>query len=353
MSARSIGADYRTGMGAPVYLRHDLSLQHLTGAHPEQPARIAAIEDELARHDWLGFEVVQSPAATRAQVEAVHTPEHVAAIEALSARGGGRVDLDTVASPHSFEAALHAAGGAVALVDRLLDGSAPTGFSGHRPPGHHAEPDRAMGFCLFNSVAVGAQHALDSRGLERVAILDWDVHHGNGTDAIFSSTERVLFFSIHQFPLYPGTGSAEETGRGAGEGFTVNLPVPAGSGDGTFASLVEHVAVPVMRDYAPELILVSAGFDAHAADPLASCRVTERGFAAMTGSVRRLAAALEVPVGVVLEGGYDLSALARSVAVTLSVLGAAEPPAAVELPEHPEAVAATERLAARWPALSA
>jgi acetoin utilization deacetylase AcuC-like enzyme len=340
-------------MARPVYLRHDLSLQHLTGAHPEQPARIAAIEDELARHDWLGFEVVTSPAATRAQVEAVHSPEHVAAIEALSARGGGRVDVDTVASPRSFEAAMHAAGGAIALVDRLLDGDAPTGMSAHRPPGHHAERDRAMGFCLFNSVAVGAQHALDARGLERVAILDWDVHHGNGTDAIFSASDRVLFLSIHQYPLYPGTGSAEETGRGPGEGYTVNLPVPAGSGDGTFASLVEHVAAPVMRAYEPQLVLVSAGYDAHAADPLASCRVTERGFAAMTGSMRRLAAALDVPVGVVLEGGYDLSALARSVAVTLSVLAAPEPPAAPELAVHPEARAASERLAARWPVLSA
>jgi acetoin utilization deacetylase AcuC-like enzyme len=340
-------------MAPPIYLRHDLSLEHLTGAHPEQPARIVAIEDELARHDWLGFEVVQSPAATRAQVEAVHTPEHVAAIEVLSARGGGRVDLDTVASPRSFEAALHAAGGAVALVDRLLDGSAPSGMSAHRPPGHHAEPDRAMGFCLFNSIAVGAQHALDARGVERVAIVDWDVHHGNGTDAIFSATDRVLFFSIHQSPLYPGTGAASETGRGAGEGFTVNLPVPAGSGDATFASMVEHVIVPVLRSYEPQLVLVSAGFDAHAADPLASCRVTERGFAAMMASVRGLGASLEVPVGVVLEGGYDLPALAHSVAATLAVLGADEPPAALELPVAPEAAAALERLAGRWPALRA
>jgi acetoin utilization deacetylase AcuC-like enzyme len=338
-------------MGPPVYLRHESSVEHLTGAHPEQPARIVAIEDELARHDWLGFERVTSPAATRAQLEAVHTPEHVTLIEELSARGGGRVDLDTVVSERSFEAALHAAGGAVELVDRLLDGSAPAGVSGHRPPGHHAERDRAMGFCLFNSIAVGAAHAL-SRGVERVAIVDWDVHHGNGTDAIFAESDRVLFFSIHQYPLYPGTGAASEMGRGAGEGFNVNLPVPAGSGDGTFVSLVEHVVVPIARAFAPQLLLVSAGYDAHAADPLASCRVSDQGFAAMTASVRRLAADLGVPVGVLLEGGYDLSALAHGVAATMAVLGAADPPPAVELPVHPESRAAAERLSARWPVLS-
>jgi acetoin utilization deacetylase AcuC-like enzyme len=340
-------------MGRPVYLRHPSSVEHLTGAHPEQPARIPAIEEELERHDWLGFERVESPAATRAQLEAVHSRRHVNSIEELCSAGGGHIDMDTVVSERSFEAALHAAGGAVALVDRLLDGDAPVGFSGHRPPGHHAERERAMGFCLFDNVAVAAAHALEQRGLSRVAIVDWDVHHGNGTDAIFAESDRVLFFSIHQFPLYPGTGTADEIGRGTGEGYTVNLPVPAGSGDGAYASLVEHVVVPVTREFAPELLLVSAGFDAHAADPLASCRVTESGFAAMTASVRRLAAELGVPVGVVLEGGYDLVALARSVAATLAVLGAAEVPGPLELPVHDEARSAAGRLAGRWPALSA
>jgi len=340
-------------MGRPVYFRHPSSEEHQTGAHPEQPARIPAIEDELERHDWLGFERAESPPATRAQLEVVHTRRHVNGIEELCAAGGGHVDMDTVVSERSFEAALHAAGGAVTMVDRLLDGDAPVGFSGHRPPGHHAERERAMGFCLFDNVAVAAAHALDARGLSRVAIVDWDVHHGNGTDSIFAESDRVLFFSIHQFPLYPGTGTAEEVGRGAGEGFTVNLPVPAGSGDETFVSLVEHVVVPVTREFAPELLLVSAGFDAHASDPLASCRVTERGYAAMTASVRRLAAELGVPVGVVLEGGYDLTALARSVAATLAVLGAHDVPEAVEVPVHAEARAAAARMADRWPVLSA
>jgi acetoin utilization deacetylase AcuC-like enzyme len=342
-------------MAAPIYLRHPLSLEHLTGAHPEQPARIVAIEDELARHDWLGFERIESPPATRAQIEAVHSPTLVSTIEQLCASGGGHIDMDTVVSPRSYEAALHAAGGAIALVDRLLEGSAPSGVSAHRPPGHHAEPRQAMGFCLFDSVAVAARHALDEHGLERVMIIDWDVHHGNGTEAAFASTDQVLFVSIHEFPLYPGTGSPSSIGTGDGEGYTINLPVPGGSGDAVFRSLVDHVAVPVAREYAPELLLVCAGFDAHVRDPLAGCRVTEAGFAALMGSTRRLGAELEVPVGMVLEGGYDLVALARSMAATLAVLGATQPPTADAdpLPMQSEARAASERLAERWPVFNA
>jgi acetoin utilization deacetylase AcuC-like enzyme len=203
-----------------------------------------------------------------------------------------------------------------------------------------------MGFCLFNNVAVAAQHALDAHGLERVLVLDWDVHHGNGTNDIFHSSDAVLFTSIHQSPLYPGTGSAADTGSGAGEGYTVNLPVPPRSGDGCYASLVEHVVVPMARAYQPELVLISAGFDAHVEDPLADCTVTEAGYASMTASMRRLCADLQVPLGVVLEGGYALGALARSVATMLEVLVAEEPPAvAVEL--HPAAAIARERAGAR------
>src|SRR5205085_1529038 len=165
---------------------------------------------------------------------------------------------------------LHAAGGAVRLVDMLLDGAVPTGFSVHRPPGHHATRDRAMGFCLFNNVAVATQHALDRRGLERVLVFDWDVHHGNGTNDIFHASDQVLFISIHQSPLYPGTGPARDAGSGAGEGFTVNLPVPPGSGDALYQSLVEHVVRPLAAAFEPQLILISAGYDAHREDPLAS-----------------------------------------------------------------------------------
>jgi acetoin utilization deacetylase AcuC-like enzyme len=337
-------------MAPPVYLSHPSSLAHDTGAHPERAARIVAIEHELAARDWLGYERRESPAADRAQLELVHTPAHVDAIERLCAQGGGAIDADTVVSDGSCLAALHAAGGAVALVDLLLAGDAPTGFSAHRPPGHHAERARAMGFCLFNNVAVAAAHAIAARGLSRALILDWDVHHGNGTNDIFNATDTVLYVSIHESPLYPGTGSPSDVGSGPGRGYTVNLPVPPGSGDETYASLVEHVVAPLVPAYEPELVLISAGYDAHAEDPLADCTVTDAGYATMTASMRRACASAGTPIGVVLEGGYALDALARSVAATLGVLATdqpALPPPPSEV--HPLARAARERLAEFWP----
>ncbi len=284
---------------------------------------MVAIDRELEARGWLGFERVSSPAVDRAVLEAVHPSRHVELIERLAARGGARIDADTVVSAGSFVAALHACGGAVSLVNRLVAGSAPTGFSIHRPPGHHAEAGQAMGFCLFNSIAVAAQHALDAHGLERVMIVDWDVHHGNGTNDIFREDPRVLFCSIHQSPLYPGSGPASDVGSGPGRGFTVNLPVSPGAGDTEFRSLIDHVAVPLARTFAPQLLLVSAGFDAHVEDPLADCRVTDGGFGEMARSLLAAAGELRVPVGAVLEGGYALDALARSVAVTMEVLGGA------------------------------
>jgi acetoin utilization deacetylase AcuC-like enzyme len=335
----------------PVLLQHPSSLDHDTGPHPEQPARMVAIERELAARGHLGYERVSSPAVARSVLEAVHPARHVERIERMAARGGARIDADTVVSAGSFTAAAHACGGAVSLVDRLVDGSAPTGFSIHRPPGHHAEAERAMGFCLFNSVAVAARHALDAHGLERVMIVDWDVHHGNGTNDIFHAEPRVLFCSIHQSPLYPGTGPASDTGSGPGRGFTVNLPVAPGSGDPEFRSLIDHVVVPLARSYAPQLLLVSAGFDAHAEDPLAECRVTDDGYAAMARSLRTVAGELGVPVGAVLEGGYALDALARSVAATMAVLaGVAPGDAAVGVAEV--SGRALERLEEFWPGLA-
>jgi len=256
-----------------------------------------------------------------------------------------------VISAGSFEAALHSAGGAVKLVDLLLDGSVPTGFSSHRPPGHHAEPAQAMGFCLFNNIAVAAQHALSARGLERVMIVDWDVHHGNGTNDIFRHTSQVLFVSIHQRALYPGTGPVTDVGLGEGAGYTVNLPVPAGSGDAVYTSLVEHVAVPLALAYEPQLVLLSVGCDAHRDDPLASCTVTEAGFATMAASMRRVCGELEAPLGGVLEGGYELGALARSVAATLEVLGGSAAAATDEVELVLDAVQARRRLEEWWPGL--
>jgi acetoin utilization deacetylase AcuC-like enzyme len=338
-------------MPRPLLLRHPSSLEHDTGPHPERAARIVAIERALAAHGWLGWDVQESPEASRDALEAVHDPGHVDRIERFCARGGGMIDMDTVVSSGSWPAALHAAGGAVALVDALLAGERRVAASVHRPPGHHAERDRAMGFCLFDNVAVGAQHALDAHGVDRVLILDWDVHHGNGTNEIFHASDRVLFASIHESPLYPGTGPASDVGSGPGEGFTLNMPVPHGSGDAVFCSLVEHVVVPLSHAYRPQLVLVSAGFDAHADDPLAGCSVTDAGYAAMAAATRRLADELDVPLGVVLEGGYELAALARSLLAVLAAMGADEPAAPVDVPVHPLAAQALERLGARWPAL--
>jgi acetoin utilization deacetylase AcuC-like enzyme len=334
----------------PLYLSHPSSLDHDTGQHPERASRIIAIESELASRDWLGYERLESPPADLAALLRVHNEGHIDLIEAGSAQGGSRIDADTVLSPGSYTAALHAAGGAVELANHLHAGGGGTvGFSVHRPPGHHATGELAMGFCLFNNIAVAAQHALDELGLERVLVLDWDVHHGNGTNDIFWASERVLFVSVHQMPLYPGSGAADESGVGPGRGYTVNLPVPPGSGDHAFVSLVRDVAAPLARRFEPQLILVSAGFDAHVDDPLAGCTVTEAGFSAMTAATRDVARELGVGLGLVLEGGYDVDALARSVAASMaSLAGENEVPG---LPEHPLATAARSRLQPLWPGL--
>jgi acetoin utilization deacetylase AcuC-like enzyme len=207
-------------------------------------------------------------------------------------------------------------------VDALLAGDARVAFSGMRPPGHHAESAAAMGFCLFNNVAVAARHAVDAHGLERVFVLDWDVHHGNGTNDIFHESSAVLFASLHQSPLYPGTGPLGDVGVGEGEGFTINLPVPPGSGEDQWLALVEHIVIPAARAFEPQLVLVSAGYDAHRRDPLASCLLETSSFGELARHGRALADGLDVPVGAVLEGGYNLEALAGSVVATLEVLGA-------------------------------
>jgi acetoin utilization deacetylase AcuC-like enzyme len=341
------------GMAPVLYLHHPSSLEHDTGNHPERAARIEAIEAQL--RDWPGLERVVAPAATVEQLHAVHSPDHVVAIRELAESGGGMIDGDTTTSAGSYRAALHSAGAATHMVDRLLagdPGGPRAGFCATRPPGHHAETATAMGFCLFNNVAVAARHARDAHGIERLLILDWDVHHGNGTQEILWEDPGVLFVSIHQWPLYPGTGAASETGAGAGAGHTVNLPVPPGSGDETFVSLVEHVVAPLAGAYRPQLVLVSAGFDAHREDPLAECSVSDQGYAAMAAAVGRMAAAEgDVPIGVVLEGGYAIGALARSVAATLRALGDPSPAPPPELAVSPLAQPALERAVGFWPGL--
>jgi acetoin utilization deacetylase AcuC-like enzyme len=311
--------EVRYGNVAPLYLRHSASLEHDTGLHPERADRIRAVEAALEARDWLGWEVREAPQATPEQLSLVHPPDHVERIRAACAQSRP-LDLDTPVVPASWDAALHAAGGACSLVDALLAGEAPTGLAALRPPGHHAEPDRAMGFCLFSNVAVAARHARAAHGAERVLILDWDVHHGNGTQAAFYDTDVVLFVSLHRWPFYPGTGAADETGAGAGEGFTLNLPMAAGSGEAEWLAAFDEEALPVARAYRPDLILVSAGFDAHRDDPLGGCLLEGATFGAMAERVAGLGAELGVPVGAVLEGGYDLEALAGSVVATMEGL---------------------------------
>jgi acetoin utilization deacetylase AcuC-like enzyme len=304
-----------------AFFDHPIFDEHDAGAgHPERPARLEALRRGLteARLDEK-LEHHQPPAASRDALLRVHTARHV---DGVAGTEGSvhRFDPDTQAGPRSYAAALHAAGAVVQAVDLALDGRADRAFCAVRPPGHHAESDRAMGFCLFNNVAVGAAHAL-ARGIERVLVIDWDVHHGNGTQEIFYSDRRVLYLSSHAYPFYPGTGAAAEVGEGEGRGFTINLPLPSGCGDPEYVALYRGVVEPIGRAFAPELVLVSVGFDPHAMDPLAGMNVTEAGFAALT---RACLAAASAARGVVfvLEGGYALPAIAASAAeVIRQILG--------------------------------
>jgi acetoin utilization deacetylase AcuC-like enzyme len=342
----------RVTLVAPLYYSHPACLEHdprvHMPAHPDTPERLQAIELALAASDWLGWERREAPAASASQLELIHSARLVRQIEQLSLDGGGEVDGDTFIGEPSYRAAGHAAGGACEMARALLAGESKLGFCGVRPSGHHAEPDRAMGFCLFNNVALAAELAIRELGLSRVFILDWDVHHGNGTAEAFRRRSDVLFASIHQAGIYPGSGPLGDVGSGPGEGFTINLPVPAGSEEELWLSLIEHIVVPAAFAFAPELVLVSAGFDAHRADPLAGCRLESASFAEMARHVRDLAERLDVPLGVVLEGGYEPAALAESVLETLGALAGERPPAAAA-PEALLTSRAAAQIAHYWP----
>jgi acetoin utilization deacetylase AcuC-like enzyme len=268
-----------------------------------------------------GLAVEEAPRATLDQVARIHPRPYVdALLAALPADRLGRIDADTVVGPGSGEAALRAAGAAVAAVDAVLGGTVPRAFCAVRPPGHHAEPSRAMGFCLFNSIAIAAAHARAVHHIERIAIVDFDVHHGNGTQAAFWDDRHTLFASTHQWPLYPGTGRADE--RGA-FGYIVNCPLPPGTDGASFRAVVEEKVLPAVDRWAPELVLVSAGFDAHARDPLANLELEEEDFAWVTGAVVALAGHHAAGrVVSTLEGGYDTAALAASVVAHLQALAA-------------------------------
>jgi len=339
-------------MSTGLYFSHPACLEHdpsmLSPGHPDTPERLLAIERALAAR-WLpGWERREAVPATEAELGLVHSARHVRAIAELCAAGGGAIDADTFVGEASFRAATAAAGAACTMTRALLGGEAAVGFCAVRPSGHHAEPDRAMGFCLFDNVAVAAALAISELGAERVFILDWDVHHGNGTAEAFRSRSDVLFASIHQWPLYPGTGPLEDAGSGAGEGFTINLPVPPGSDERLWLSLLERVVLPAAVSFRPDLVLVSAGFDAHAEDPLAGCRLSTGSFGELARRVRDMAAAAAIPVGVVLEGGYNHRVLAECVRCALVAFGGAGEARPVA-PETRITVRAAARVGRYWP----
>jgi len=296
------------------FLEHDPGL-----GHPESPARLDAVQADLARGPIAGVTVEAPRFATDAEIEAVHPAEYREALAGLAGRRA-RLDADTAVSPGSWDAARLAAGAAVEAALATMTGRARNAFALVRPPGHHAVPDRAMGFCLLNNAAIAAEAARRA-GAARVLILDWDVHHGNGTQDIFEGRGDVLYMSVHQYPFYPGTGAAHEVGAGAGRGATVNCPLPGGQGDADYGVVFHDLFLPVARAFRPELVIVSAGFDAHERDPLADMRVTERGFAAMASVIAQLAdETCGGRLALMLEGGYDLSALTASVRAALEVM---------------------------------
>jgi len=296
-----------------LLVTHPASMDHDTGVgHPERPARVPAVIEGVRS---AGVEVVdiEPAAATPEILRLVHEPAYVAAVERFCASGGGALDSDTVARPGSWRAALHSAGAGPAAVEALRRGDAEVAFIATRPPGHHAMPARAMGFCLFNNIAITAQ-LLVNQG-QRVAIVDWDVHHGNSTQDVFYDDPSVLYISMHEFPAYPGTGWLHEVGGGRAAGLTVNFPWPTGTGGAAYRWGFDVVVLPVLEQFAPDWLLVSAGYDAHRADPLAGIELEADDYRFMAGRIARV-----VPDGravLFLEGGYDLAALRTSTTATL------------------------------------
>lgn len=298
---------------------HSVCLQHDPGpGHAESPARLRAVLQALDQDRFAIVDRVEAPQATREQLLRVHTAAHVDRILAIAPESGTvRLDEDTLMSPASAEAGLRAAGAVIAAVDAVMQGTVSHAFCAVRPPGHHATPDTAMGFCLFNNIAVGAAHAIAAHGLKRVAIADFDVHHGNGTQDIFQREPRVLFISSHQSPLYPGTGREDEHGAGN----IINAPLSPGDGSYEFRELWDGALLPKLHAFKPQLVLVSAGFDAHRNDPLADIRLQTEDYAWITERLVDLARAHAGGRLVsTLEGGYDVSALSASVSAHVSAL---------------------------------
>jgi acetoin utilization deacetylase AcuC-like enzyme len=295
----------------------DVYLEHRTGAgHPERPERLAAIMERLAKSGLSNELLLLKPVpAALDWVTAVHAQEYVQRVRKSCRQGAGYVDsADTPVSADSYEAALAAVGGVLAALDAVMDGRVRNAFCAVRPPGHHALKNRAMGFCLFNNVAIAARYLQKQHKLARVLIVDWDAHHGNGTQAAFYEDATVFYFSTHQAPFYPGTGAAEERGEGKGVGFTLNVPLPAGSGDGEYAQAFEDKLGPAADGFRPDFVLISAGFDAADGDLLGRMKITPSGYAALTRMVKGIAERhCQGRLVSLLEGGYKLEALAASV----------------------------------------
>ncbi|MBU0516434.1 MAG: histone deacetylase [Proteobacteria bacterium] len=312
-------------MGGTGIVRHPLYIEHLEGVpHVESPARLKTVYRMLDSPDMAGrFEAVEPRPATDEEITRVHTPRHVERIRSTTGYPHAALDPDTQTTPQSSDAAHLAAGGLIELAERVWSGELQNGFALVRPPGHHAESERAMGFCLFNNVAVAAAHLLAAKGADRIMIVDWDLHHGNATQHSFESESSVLYASTHQYPYYPGSGSLDEVGRDQAKGCTINVPLSTGHGDAEFYAIFRDVFLPIGRQYKPDFILVSAGFDTYHQDPLGGMQVSHEGYAAMTRLMMALAD--EVCGGKLvytLEGGYDLEGLRGGVqAVLLELVG--------------------------------
>lgn len=300
----------------PIYLKHD------TGGHPENARRLETIISYLEQTGLKQqLKSIKPRPATIEELALVHEKEYISHVRQTAQSGGGWLDADTVMSADSYEVALYAAGGIIKATEAVISGEVASAFGLVRPPGHHATSRQAMGFCLFNNVAIAAKHALKKYGLERIVIIDFDVHHGNGTQESFYDDPQVLYISTHLYPFYPGTGGIEETGSGAAIGDTVNIPLPAGCGDDEYEKVFEEIIVPVARRFKPQLIMSSAGYDSHWTDQLATMQVSVKGFARMVTAIGRLSDELcSGHLVLTLEGGYNLTALAASVKATFDVL---------------------------------